>query len=541
MILRNPTRGGVATIASLLLLLVLPLTSCGGSDPSDPPGAAVVAALLLNPAADTLVVKDGMTLVATALDVNGDTVENAELAWSSLDTANATVVSAVVTTKKVGSARIVVAAGGVADTATLTIIPNLVIDLSAGAGLMVGDTLPLALQYRDKFGAPVAVTATPVWTVTAPSVASVDSLGRVVGAFAGTTLVKVSAAGASTQVSVRVFAAALADRELGFRIERPRPVDGLSAGAIYMISATGGDLTLVSDSNDFVAVFGWAPDGASVVAYTLNYNGIGRSGTFVHPLGTGTFTQVSPRGNAPQWSPDGQRIIFAEHDLGSSNVDIVSTLLDGSGRIPLSSGGGIEHLPAPSPDGRWIAYRSGEPPNAQIVLVRPDGTGARTLTLPFNITGFAWSPDGRFIAFDGNKGPSSNGAWVIRPDGTGLTSLTPDCTNAGSCSAVTYHGVPSWHPDGHKVIYFRTPPSGEWELRTVDRAGTFLRSVPNKCGLGRYSPSGARLATIDTIADPNYCRLVMMNADGSGRQLLDLAPIPGINTINTVSDLRWRP
>jgi dipeptidyl aminopeptidase/acylaminoacyl peptidase len=70
----------------------------------------------------------------------------------------------------------------------------------------------------------------------------------------------------------------------------------------------------------------------------------------------------------------------------------------------------------------------------------------------------AWSPDGRWIAFDRN--PSNAGLtvpplgssqlWVVRPDGSGLRQLT-HLTGADD------PGAPAWSPDGADSRHLQKP------------------------------------------------------------------------------------
>src|SRR5687767_473046 len=60
--------------------------------------------------------------------------------------------------------------------------------------------------------------------------------------------------------------------------------------------------------------------------------------------------------------------------------------------------GTVAFAPKWSPDGKWIAFSF--PKSNGIGLVRPDGSGRRTLTSdPGSGYRFAWSPDATRIAF----------------------------------------------------------------------------------------------------------------------------------------------
>src|SRR5690606_1238705 len=106
----------------------------------------------------------------------------------------------------------------------------------------------------------------------------------------------------------------------------------------------------------------------------------------------------------PQVSPDGRRIVYRRvsmdimKDRPRGNLWIINS--DGSDHRPLLSGRRSYSSPRWSPDGRRLAYISGEEGSPQL-YVRWMDTGQTALLTDLLETpaALSWSPDGRWIAF----------------------------------------------------------------------------------------------------------------------------------------------
>ena len=92
------------------------------------------------------------------------------------------------------------------------------------------------------------------------------------------------------------------------------------------------------------------------------------------PSGRGCV-QIAKGGsdNAPDWSPDGQRLAFNSHEDGT--YEIYTTGLGGGPRTRLTKAGGNNVAPTWSPDGQYIAYLSDRSGAWAVWAIKPDGSG----------------------------------------------------------------------------------------------------------------------------------------------------------------------
>jgi Tol biopolymer transport system component len=111
--------------------------------------------------------------------------------------------------------------------------------------------------------------------------------------------------------------------------------------------------------------------------------------------------------------------------------------------------------PAWSPDGSRFVIRSSRSGNFELYTYAADGSGERQITqFGAHLGSARWSPDGRWIAFDGNRAPVDpsirhHNVFLVPSSGGPLRRLTDDREN---------YLVPAWSSDS-RWVYFETDDS----------------------------------------------------------------------------------
>jgi Tol biopolymer transport system component len=261
---------------------------------------------------------------------------------------------------------------------------------------------------------------------------------------------------------------------------------------IQLVNEDGSGRTRITDGSGWIEGFSWSPDGSrlafdwrapeaeQVEIYLVNADGSSRAGLTSTPSGGSRWpawshdgskvaytcylpeawicvinvsdeqvTRLTP-GETPAWSPDDSQIAFSlsnltfAGDLIASPEDGLYVMSsDGSNiqRLTDSSAYGWDNHPAWSPDSTRILIASNRhSPGWALTdtpyVINADGSDALQLSTTWGNVPFAWSPDGKRVAFAQGFGSGAT-LWAVNADGGNEQPLI---------SEETYGWHPVWRP-----------------------------------------------------------------------------------------------
>jgi hypothetical protein len=225
--------------------------------------------------------------------------------------------------------------------------------------------------------------------------------------------------------------------------------------------------------------------------------------------GDGSTIPVSSSAHPPDqlsgwiwaWSPAADQLAFATGRPGLAELVLFDPAT--GERTSLTSVEGISAL-AWSTDGTAIAIAS---PSSGVSIIDL-ATGRSTSIARIGTIGVSWSPDGTRLVLE-----SHGGIFVVNADGTDRRVLVD-------------HGGrgPAWSPDGTRIAYLRTPGlAGQVSLEVWVIGADGSDPTPlfrGECCLGDlwwgpiWSPDGHRIAFFDD-RDVLFGSELTVNADGS--------------------------
>lgn len=237
-------------------------------------------------------------------------------------------------------------------------------------------------------------------------------------------------------------------------------------------------------------------------------------------------------------------IVFTDA-TGAINI---GNLADGNRAVIIPGSG--HYKPVFSPDGRWLAYlqdSAGGSGGTDIVVSLPSGEAPRVLSVaPIgSIAYFGWTPDSKavitavgadILAFD-LEGTGSSRTIFRGSTGTQFNSFNNNLTDIFR------------PPHGDEILFVGVGPRGSGIYRQKLAGGAPMavvtdQMVPsvwssNQSG-AQWSPDGTRIAvSIHPPETPDFGRLHIVNADGTGLMRVGRADIPG--SIIDDEHITWSP
>jgi Tol biopolymer transport system component len=225
----------------------------------------------------------------------------------------------------------------------------------------------------------------------------------------------------------------------------------------------------------------------------------------------------------PNYSPDGERIVFTRGVAGSTGVGQAWIMnQDGSGKKQLTHGSPTVESTTFSPNGKRIAFTRGDGGSPQLWTMKVDGTDQTQLTFPGpdgdHVHGPTYSPGGRLIAFSHHYGAVGyHGISVIKPNGTGEKALTMP-------SAATDDFQPDFSPDGKRIVFDRYNQLHD-DLYVMNANGSGQRALTNTSDLDlspAFSPNGAKVAFERDNTDFTVANVVLVDSSGLNQNITPL-------------------
>jgi dipeptidyl aminopeptidase/acylaminoacyl peptidase len=273
-----------------------------------------------------------------------------------------------------------------------------------------------------------------------------------------------------------------------------------ATGGVRTMVPPGEHLQGITRSPDGRAVTFWAEAGAHSRLYVMGIDGRDRR-ELIEALSVRWDSAIDT------FSSD-SRFLATEVTIDGEPRILVVDTVTGEARL-ITPAGMSAHNPLWSPDDRWLAFSTTSDTTGRLMLIRPDGTGMRSLVDDAGGPD-TWSPDGRWIYFVGEDAAAVQHVYRADVAGGPRQQLTDGALHAGAAAS---------SPDGTRLAFMADALYG-WDLWVANADGSAPHMILAAAGLGGWSPDGQLLLARWKPPDPARGGLVTVRTDGSDLRVL---------------------
>jgi TolB protein len=212
----------------------------------------------------------------------------------------------------------------------------------------------------------------------------------------------------------------------------------------------------------------------------------------------------------PAWTADGAKVAFTSYRPGFPDLEIVD-VRSLAAQVLFRRGSSLVTGAAFSPDGRRLAFAmSEEDGSSHLWVADAAGRNPRRITDGFSINSSpCWSPDGKQLAFVSNRSGSPQ-IFLIAPDGGPPKRLT---------FQGNYNQTPDWSARGDLIAFTARDERNVFDLFTVEPATGKIARLTQDQGNNEeptFSPNGRLIAF--TSNRTGKSQLFVMSADGNAQR-----------------------